>query len=140
MYLCGDFGVRACEDGVRLTALPEAAALHGGVVDGFPFFAGALTFSRTESIDVLPDDTDRFELCFEDWDETLHDVVEVRINGVSLGVRAWTPYIWSGPISILREGDDDIEIVVTKTLIGLLEGKTFDYKTHTLQPVLRLLA
>jgi hypothetical protein len=138
IYLCGDFGVRGGDTAAVLMALPKEARLQGGLIEGFPYFAGTLTFSRSESIDKLPENVERFELSFEDWDETIHDVVEVRINGVSLGARPWTPYVWNGPMEILNEGSNDVEVIVTNTLIGLLEGKTFDYKTHTLQSVLEL--
>ncbi|MBN2980175.1 MULTISPECIES: glycosyl hydrolase [Cohnella] len=137
IYLFGDFGVRGGEQGVALTVLPEAAELRGGVTDGFPFFAGSLIFERTAAIDSLPVAADRFELRFEDWDEAIHDVVEIRVNGVSLGVRPWTPYVWFGPVELLRTGDNKVEVIVTNTLIGLLEGRTFDDRTHTLQPALR---
>ena len=43
-------------------------------------------------------------------------------------------------MGILQLGENKIEIKVTNTLIGLLEGKTFDdYDTHTLRNVNELL-
>jgi hypothetical protein len=60
----------------------------------------------------------------------VHDSVEVLVNGQSLGVRPWSPFVWGGSAVHLREGGNELEVRVTGTLIGLLEGKYFDYREH----------
>ncbi|WP_028549768.1 hypothetical protein [Paenibacillus sp. UNC451MF] len=47
----------------------------------------------------------------------------------------WSPYRWTGSSNLLRKGANQVEVKVTNTLSGLLEGKYFDYASHTLQPV-----
>ncbi|MNI91519.1 hypothetical protein D3C73_1491970 [compost metagenome] len=93
-----------------------------------------MSFRRTIELGKTPEGTE-FELSFEDWDPHFHDCAEVIVNGHSLGVRPWTPYRWAGSTDWLHQGDNELEIRVTNTLIGLLEGLTFDYETHTLQRI-----
>lgn len=58
------------------------------------------------------------------------------INGTSLGVRAWSPYDWAGQTDILSSGNNQVEIKVTNTLAGMLEGSFFDSHTHELKNVI----
>ncbi|UJF34894.1 hypothetical protein [Paenibacillus hexagrammi] len=62
-------------------------------------------------------------------------MVEVTVNGESLGVRAWSPYTWSGNTAYLKKGSNQIEVRVTGTLIGLLEGQYFDYENHRITDI-----
>jgi len=71
-------------------------------------------------------------------DKHIHDCIEVLVNGRSLGVKAWTPYQWEGASQILHQGDNELEVRITNTLIGLLEGKYFDYQEHQLREVTSL--
>ena len=74
----------------------------------------------------------RFQLEeLKDFDEC----AEVFINGKSLGVKTWSPYQWKGNTDILKAKDNVIEVKVTNTLAGLLEGKYFDRHSHTLKDV-----
>lgn len=106
--------------------------LHRGPYDGYPYYAGTLTFSREMELSALPSE-DTFLLEFSGWDPDFHDCAEVRVNGRSLGVRAWTPYVWEGRTEWLNKGKNVVEVAVTNTLIGMLEGKYFDYRTHALK-------
>lgn len=135
IYLFGDFGVRFTEEGRPCIApLPHQAALDGGPYAGFPYYAGELAFTKDVLLPQLPG-SERFQLSFAGWDPNFHDCAEVRINGMSLGVRPWTPYVWEGSTELLKEGLNRIEVRVTNTLIGLLEGQWFDYESHQLRPV-----
>lgn len=135
LYLFGDFGVQFAEEGCPvMVPLPEKAALSGGPYEGFPYYAGELAFSKDVQLAELPEG-DRFQLVFTEWDPNFHDCAEVLINGRTLGVRPWTPYVWEGDRALLQAGANRIEVRVTNTLAGLLEGKWFDYEAHQLQPV-----
>lgn len=136
LYLQGSFGVELQpEGGAKLTAVPRTASgLRSGVVAGYPYYAGSLSYSRSFHLGQLPE-TAQFELEFSDWDIHFHDCCEVFINGVSLGVRPWTPYRWQGETQWLRAGANELEVVVTGTLAAMLDGNVFDYASHTVQPV-----
>ena len=135
LFLTGPFGVR---HNARLepviTAPDNRALLDSGPYPDYPYYAGTMTFRRTVRLDGIPKE-DWFELAFLGWDPHFHDIAEVRVNGHSLGVRAWTPYLWKGKTRWLREGENLLEVLVTNTLSGLLEGKYFDYASHTLKDV-----
>lgn len=141
LYLCGDFAVEF-DDGLQpvLTDKPEEMALHdscerqNGPYPGYPYYAGTLVFRQEVELAQLPG-TDRFALRFFNWNAHFHECAEVLVNGNSLGVRAWTPYEWTGSTDALRVGLNTVEVKVTNTLIGMLEGKYFDYEAHTLQDV-----
>ncbi|PMC37965.1 hypothetical protein CJ195_10235 [Bacillus sp. UMB0899] len=134
IYLIGDFGVAfGPNDQPIMTKIDQSMliSIQHGPLPLLPYYAGTVLFKRNEHLDNLPN-SEKFALHLSDLDKNFHDCLEVRINGYSLGVRAWTPYRWEGPTSILKAGKNEIEVKVTNTLIGLLEGKTFDYETHTL--------
>jgi hypothetical protein len=136
LYLVGDFGVSHDRDKQVVLTRPveKTVGLKGGPVEGFPYYAGTLCYSRTVTFPNNPN-AKTFELSFSDWDPHFHDGAEVLVNGHTLGVRTWTPYRWYGDCSILREDENVIEVRVTNTLVGLLEGKMFDYATHSLHRV-----
>ncbi|TVY08912.1 glycosyl hydrolase [Paenibacillus cremeus] len=134
LYLGGPFGV-AFTDTTKpvITAAPATQPeLPEVFCPGFPYYAGKLSYQRTLQVDERPT-TPEFELRLADW--TIHDEVEVRLNGQSLGVRPWAPYRWTGESSLLQAGDNTIEVIVTSSLIGLLEGNYFDDAEHKVKPV-----
>jgi hypothetical protein len=133
-YLKGAFGVTFDEKGRQVIgeAPGLSARLTGGPQPGYPYFAGTMSCRRTIELDKKPEGPE-FELLFTDWDPHFHDCAEVLLNGHSLGVRPWTPYRWTGSSEWLRQGANELEVRVTNTLIGLLEGLTFDYGTHSLR-------
>ncbi|WP_282936374.1 glycosyl hydrolase [Paenibacillus sp. RC67] len=136
LYITGAFqtGFDAEQRPVLKRPAVQEHPLAASPYTGYPYFAGTMTFRRELQIDVLPAE-DSFELTFEDLDSEFHDVAEVLVNSVSLGARTWMPYRFRGQTSILEEGTNRIEVRVTNTLIGLLEGKYFDYAKHELKPV-----
>ncbi|WP_166239024.1 glycosyl hydrolase [Paenibacillus turpanensis] len=140
LYIRGTFGAAVKEDGTQvMTAVPkEAEAIHGGPAIGFPYYAGTLSYTKAATLAALPSE-EAFELRFTNWDEHFHNCAEVLVNGHSLGVRPWTPYRWIGRTEWLREGDNTVEVRVTNTLAGLLDGNAFDYASHTLRPAHQLM-
>ncbi|WP_248924238.1 glycosyl hydrolase [Paenibacillus hamazuiensis] len=135
IYLYGSFGVRFGQDASPMLTEPPASAeslATGSYYPGYPYFAGTWSFTRTIDRAELPA-AGRFELIIGDWD--VHDLVEVLVNGRSLGIRPWSPYVWEGDAAWLKEGANELEVRVTGTLIGLLEGKYFDYAQHRVEQV-----
>ncbi|MDF2926932.1 MAG: hypothetical protein K0R57_5846 [Paenibacillaceae bacterium] len=137
LYLTGSFQVE--HDGSRAVlteaeAAGQPAVLKAGPYPGHPFYAGDMSFARTVWLDAIPE-ADSFELVFAKADSEFHDCAEVLVNGHSLGARAWLPYKWQGPAEWLRQGENQIEVRVATTLIGLLEGRYFDYAAHAARPV-----
>lgn len=132
LYLAGNFGVYF--DGDHRPVIgktPETAELRGGILPGFPFYAGTLALTGMFELDEMsPGET--FEFAFSGLDPDLHDCLEVLLNGVSLGAKAWTPYLWRGSRELLRPGQNRLEVRLSNTLSGMLEGKYFDYQTHKL--------
>lgn len=136
LYLYGDFGVTFNTDGFPVVGEPPAAAptlAADSYYPGYPYYAGTWSFKRNLDLEELPAEDGSFVLRFRDW--TPHDPVEVILNGQPLGLQLWSPYTWEADASILRQGDNLLEVRVTGTLIGLLEGKYFDYTQHRVEPV-----
>ncbi|WP_020619413.1 hypothetical protein [Paenibacillus daejeonensis] len=137
IYLVGAFGVSfAAPNHPRMTKLPTQAELKAAPYPGLPYYAGDLVFSRTFELgaEELPGG-ERFRLVFADFDSAFHDCAAVSVNGHALGLRPWTPYSWVGDTAILKPGPNRVEVTVTSTLIGLLEGRYFDKASHTLPSV-----
>jgi hypothetical protein len=135
LYLYGDFGVQFDADGFPVvTEQPSAADTleMARYYSGYPYYAGTWSFTRTLGFSGTPD-AERFTLSFNNW--KIHDTAEVLLNGQSLGVRPWSPYLWEGEAALLRQGENELEVRITGTLIGLLEGKYFDYEEHRVIPV-----
>lgn len=142
LYVIGSFGVRCEQESGESGAAPRhvltapvrrVGRLDAGPYPGLPYYAGQLSLRRRVTLDTLPDEP-VFRLTFAGWDEHFHDCAEVFVNGLPLGVRPWTPYEWTGDASLLREGENELEVRVTNTLAGLLEGRRFDYANHRLIP------
>jgi hypothetical protein len=133
LYLQGRFGVEFHHEGMASLVRESDTALRIGPEPQplYPHFSGEMSYKRTFWLDEPGEDMTTFELEFSDW--RVQDVVEVRVNRHSLGVRCWSPYRWKGEVSWLRPGDNDIEVRITNTLIGLLEGTYFDSEHHRLQ-------
>ncbi|MCS7460776.1 glycosyl hydrolase [Paenibacillus doosanensis] len=136
VYLTGDFLVRFDEERRPVIAAPaeQQLPLTAGPYPGYPYYAGTFSFERELVLPSIPAGGS-FELSLTHSDDAFHDSAEVLVNGQSLGVCAWSPYRWLGDAKLLQEGSNRIEIRVTNTLIGLLEGKYFDYAQHELKPV-----
>ncbi|MBW7453407.1 hypothetical protein K0U00_05080, partial [Paenibacillus sepulcri] len=137
IYLAGSFGVELQPTlGSALpviSAVPRtAASLPHHYTEGFPYYAGALRFTRQLDMS-LPARTDEIDIQFADWETTLS--VQIRLNGHDLGVQSWSPYRWRASSAQLRSEGNTIEVDITNTLVGLLEGAYFDYREHKLQPL-----
>lgn len=123
LYLMGDFGVvgKTC-----LTRQPEQAVFMPGVVEGFPYYSGELTFTGSFEAKRV---SGPVEIRL---DKAIYDCVEVLVNGESLGTRVFTPYCWTVQGEKLHDGKNSITIKVTNTLANMLDGRYFDYEAHKL--------
>ncbi len=135
LYLSGPFGVSFDAQGVpTIVNAPEIGKLKSGIQEGYPYYAGTLSFTREISLETLPREQ-TFVLAPEGWNSSMRNCVEVLLNGHTLGVCCWSPYRWSGESSLLREGINSVEVRVTNTLSGMLEGSYFDEDSHQIVPV-----
>lgn len=136
LYVTGPFQV-LFDDKQRHILSPASLSrqpVQGGPYQGYPYYAGDLSFRRTFELPALPEEA-IFELNVSGWDPHFHDCAEITVNGQSIGVRPWSPYRWKGNTEYLQIGANTVEIIVTNTLIGLLDGKYFDYAEHVSKPV-----
>lgn len=110
--------------------MPQDARFDVNAISGFPYYSGDMTFSQKVTFDQkgLPD---RFDLAF-DFGDTCYDCLELKLNGISLGVRPFTPYRWSCRKEWVANGENDLELIRTNTLANMLDGTCFDYENHQL--------
>lgn len=126
-YISGSFGVK----GNRLTPKPKKAVLRHSWCEGFPYYSGTITYEK--EFDAEEKDG-AFELELK-TDSPIYDTMEVLVNGQSLGVKAYTPYVWSGEAGLLHAKGNHIAVRVTNTLANMLDGTYFDYDSHSLVPI-----
>ncbi len=135
LYIIGPFGVFFGDQGMQfLDSSPQSVKLEGGYIQGYPYYAGELSFKRQFKMETLPDAAGII-FGFEHLDHNLHDCIELVFNGQTLGVRPWSPYLWQGAKDLLKLGDNEIEVKLVNTLICMFDGKFFDYDRHQLQDI-----
>lgn len=130
LYLTGDFGVNERRE---LIKKPETAHFSICFTEGFPYYSGILTFTKKVCF-IKQEMPETFLLDF-DFKNTCLECLEVKINGHSLGVRAYTPYQWECKRLFLKNGENTIDIVRINTLANMLDGTYFDYEKHKLIPI-----
>ena len=127
IYIKGDFGVYADAPfeplerrGLRtagsfaLGAAKDTDTDGALAVQGYPFFAGTMTFCKTVSLTAEEAKNALFTVS-----RLPSNVTQVRVNGRDAGKLLWQPY--SLDIAHLcREGDNHIEVTVTGNLRNLL--------------------
>lgn len=142
LYLLGDFGVRFGESGVSVIGeVPQRVRWDHLHADGLPYYAAPLRLTRRITLPVraegeshaspgAPAD-ERVTLSLPDEVLMYLGVAELSVNGRQLGVRPWAPYCWEVPPDVVRRGANDVEVTLTPTLVGLLEGKRYDPRRRT---------
>ena len=73
---------------------------------GLPTYSGLGVYRCR--ISVPPDDPLDWSLVLP----TVHAAVEVRLNGETLGRRAWAPYVFALPPALVKDADNDLELRV----------------------------
>lgn len=143
LYIRGEFGVtlQAAVPPKLCSESNRAERISPEPLPDYPYYAGEMRYSRMfdpaecgEGIEWNTDQAEgRFELGLDGWRN--QDVSEVLVNGKSLGVRCWSPYRWAGNLSDLQPGMNELEVRITNTLIGQLEGTYFDADGHVLRDI-----
>ncbi|WP_282923711.1 glycosyl hydrolase [Mediterraneibacter massiliensis] len=127
LYVLGKFGV---SEKHTLTSLPKEAVFNSHYIKGFPYYSGKMTLKQ--KIVLHPEELpEEFVLSF-DFGDSCMDCLEVKLNGESLGVRAFTPYQWNCRRAFVKQGYNEIELVRVNTLANMLDGTYFDYEKHEL--------
>ena len=135
LYLFGRFQVKSWRSLYpRLAPSQDRGPIFDLQASGLPFYAGTVAYSRDITCKSLPK-SEYFELNLKHVMKNLTDVVEIQINGQSLGVRAWAPYCWTGKTSWLKRGKNRVVFHATNTLERLLTGLTFQPRTHKMVPI-----
>ena len=134
VYVLGDFGVFHDQAGAPvLGEYPAALRWAARHATGYPYFCGTFRLSRSVSLDVP---AGAFRLRLSEEELMFAGVVEVAIDGHSLGVRAWAPFVWDVPAGLVRPGGTSgLTVLVTTTLVEQLEGKRYDRHRRELVPV-----
>ncbi|MBQ3562363.1 MAG: hypothetical protein IJA13_02310, partial [Clostridia bacterium] len=127
VYIVGDFAVKTdaafeklpkralrTDGNFFITTAPKTVKTGNMAEQGYPFFAGSMTFKKTVTLEK--DQIENRSICFSELCST---VTEVKVNGKSAGKVMWKPYQvdLSG---MLNEGENEIEITVTGNLRNLL--------------------
>jgi hypothetical protein len=124
LYLLGDFGV-FYKDGKFVIGKALAMAVPSAkAVEGFPFYSGKFFFEMELHTDY-PQNYERFTIELPEK-YRIYECVELSLNGNDLGVRAFSPYIWQGPASILKQ-TNKLRLTIANTLGNMLEGCYYDY-------------
>ena len=127
IYIKGDFAVKTDKsfetldrralrtDGdFYITASPKAINSGEIASQGYPFFAGSMTFKQ--KITLSSDECKFRSIKFDRLPST---VTKIKVNGADAGKVMWQPYELD--ISkLLHEGENEIEITVTGNLRNLL--------------------
>lgn len=101
--LVGPFVLDA--EGAILTRV-DKSTLGDWRTRGFPYYAGAMSYETRFVLGDTPPQEAHFDI------EGANDVVEVALNGISLGKCLWPPYRF--PVqSHLRAGDNTLVVTVT---------------------------
>ena len=127
VYLVGDFGVKSNAPFEKLdrravktngdfviTAMPKTVTDGEIATQGFPFFAGQMTFEK----EIILTGNETLNRSVE-FSELCSTVTKVKINGTDAGTVMWQPYkVDAG--NLLKQGANKIEITVTGNLRNLL--------------------
>lgn len=133
-YLFGKFGVKKWKtDGTRVGAVPERGKVADLEANRLPYYGG--TVSYTHEMAIKKPDSKQFRIEFDKLFKDTEDIIEVLINGHSLGTRLWSPYGWVGQSSWIKTGKNRVTIRCTNTLSRLLTGKRFNPRARRIVEV-----
>ncbi|PXV85586.1 alpha-L-rhamnosidase-like protein [Lachnotalea glycerini] len=129
LYLYGEFGVQMERENLKyLTKISNETKLDLNYVKGFPYYSGTFDFETH----VFCEDAKKDYLLKFDFEQACHECIEVFVNDKSIGVKAFSPYIWQTEKTIWKKGKNKINIKLTNTLGNMLDGMYFDYEKHLL--------
>jgi len=130
LYLLGDFAVKP--DAVCPVILPMVTQgiYTDSYIEGLPYYSGTCCLKK--QFYVEEDKYLQGSVLEFDFKNSRYDCMEVYINKVSIGVKAFTPYQWEIPKGILKAGENNLELHITNSLANMLDGTYFDYEKHQL--------
>lgn len=132
LYLQGTFGVTEKDGAAVITRQPETGCPGGHWQKGFPYYSGTMEYETTMELPEMTADGEDGQADVRlDFEVPSYDCIEVKINGVSLGVKAYTPYVWQCPKALFKK-ENTVTVSVTNTLANMLDGTYFDYDSHRL--------
>lgn len=124
VYICGDFAVRHdgeisqgergasfFEDNFTITRAEDEIGLNSIEKNGYPFFAGSMTFTRKVNLDDV-----NYKVSFS---KKGINVIKLKVNGKDVSTTLWAPY----EIDIseyLTVGENEIEITIRNNLRNLM--------------------
>lgn len=114
LYLLGDFGV---EKGI-IVERPTTAVWKTGYIEGFPWYSGTLCLEQNLKLEKHPESNQVNWILPPDF--ITEDCLELSVNGVSLGTRAFSPYSWECGESLLK-AENRIQLKITNTLGAMLD-------------------
>ncbi|PNV61639.1 hypothetical protein C0033_12150 [Clostridium sp. chh4-2] len=129
IYLIGNFGVRieeskdSADSGLHTCEMLTVGGIKNMKEIGLPFYAGTV---HAKTI-ISANGTERIVKIKDSW---MQDALEMKLNGKSIGTCVYAPYEYEIPQGILNKGENELELVLSTTLIGLFEGQYFDRSKH----------
>jgi len=126
IHLIGEFAVHGRTER-HLGPLPASTIFGKPAESGLPHYSGTITYRRRIAATEIAGAT-RLML---DTGGPFYDLAEVRLDGRSLGVRAWAPYVWTIAPDEAVGASVTVEIAITNTLLPVLEGQQWDDSTHS---------
>ncbi|MFC0211543.1 hypothetical protein ACFFK0_03600 [Paenibacillus chartarius] len=133
LHVTGDFGVYSDPEHERFAIgrKPQAAVRTPWGFEGYPFYAGVLSLTTTMALASGAETPSGATIWRLPPELTpFYDIAELLVDGESLGVCSWTPYEWKLPPESAQSHQHSLELRLTNTLIGMLEGQYFDYEAH----------
>ena len=135
LYLFGHFGVKRWRNEyLRLSSVAERGSL--GALDELrmPYYAGTIAYTKDVHF-ARKYPHDKFVLSLDKELKDFTDIIEVIVNGHSLGVRAWAPYTFTGETSWLKPTRNRVVVRITNTLSRMITGQEFRLRPHRMMPV-----
>jgi hypothetical protein len=134
-YLFGRFGVKRWRNEyLRLSSVAERGNLAALDELRMPYYAGTIAYTKDVHF-ARKYPHDRFVLSLDKELKEFSDIIEVIVNGHSLGVRAWAPYGFMGETSWLKPTRNRVVVRITNTLSRLITGQEFRPRPHRMMPV-----
>lgn len=128
LFLEGSFSVERSGECPRIRKLEEKAVFNPETPSWAPHYTGEIEwkyqFNSTKNpspVVLVPRGASRLANC-----------ISLSLNGTCLGARAFSPYGWIVPEKLLRDGMNEVTLVISNTLVHRYEGRSFDYQQHAL--------
>lgn len=126
LYLAGDFGVGMGEP--RLVPWAGRGRIETYAENGLPYFSGVLSYRSGFRLAEVPGGED--VLLDLGWGREFREACEVSVNGSPARTLCWEPRLLRLPTSLLRAGENEVEVRVFTALSRLFEGQAFDEDAH----------